>query len=131
MHWEERKNLDSKIQFKVFHHEGWDLDKSWNLGKEENIRRASLVRGENSISILECWRMLMNECYPRDENFRIYKADFARSATPLWKYAEELGKTLWLNMEEVEQIRDYSVFSEDQLQQLGVSRNELVKETAC
>lgn len=118
MHWEERKNLASKVQFKIFHHEGWDLDKSWNLGKEENIRRCSLTKADNSISVLECWKSLMDLCYPRGEDGRFKFTDFERSRTPLWKHAEELGKTLWLNMDEVEQIRDLSVFTGEQLAEL-------------
>lgn len=122
MHWETKRNLESPVKFKKFNYGCWDLDKSYDLGKPENLANCTLVKTDDSISFFDCIKANFDECYPRDRdgNF-VGDINLEKASMPLWKYAKELGKTLWLNLSEIEEIRDFSYFNEDQRRQIVLS----------
>ena len=68
MHWETKRNQGSPVKFKKFQYGNWNLDKSYDLGKPENLANCTLVQTEDSISFLECIKANFDECYPRDSN---------------------------------------------------------------
>jgi len=115
MHWETKRNQNSPVKFKKFQYGCWNLDKSYDLGKPENLANCTLVRTDDSISFFECIKANFDECYPRDNSGEfIGEINLEKASMPLWEYAKELGKTLWLDMSEIEEINDFSYFNDDQ-----------------
>jgi hypothetical protein len=102
-----------RVEFKKFQYRGSYLDKSYDLCKPENLVNCTIVKTDDAISFLDCIKANFDECYPNDGEFNLEKASM-----PLWKYAKELGKTLWLDMSEVEEIHDFSYFTDDQRKEI-------------
>jgi hypothetical protein len=102
---ENGKNDFAPVLFKEFHYRGWDLNKS-HLIKEEDIRCASRVKKSNSISMLEALKLRWEICIPRTEDNGFKGViDLKRGRTPLHQFVREYGLELWLDMNEVIDVR--------------------------
>jgi hypothetical protein len=100
MYIDDDKNAACPILFKDFEYRSSAMNKSF-LVKLEDIAAASLERKANSISMIEAIKLRWKICLPMDGVW-----DIKRGKTPLRSFVTEMGLELYLDPEEVVEIRD-------------------------
>lgn len=106
MYIEEDKNAVCPILFIDFTYGAFTMNKSY-LIDEEDIRAASRVMKTNSISCIEALKLRWKICHPKGK-----KWDIKRCNTPLHEFVKEVGLELYLDMNEVVEIRDLNLIKE-------------------
>lgn len=98
-------NDTAPVLFKDFYYRGFKINKSYHVSEEE-IRAASRTKKINSISIIEALKLRWEVKIPRDEYGRITKKfKFGDCRVPLHEFVKEHGYELWLDMNEVMEMR--------------------------
>jgi hypothetical protein len=103
---ERDQNAKAPISFKKFKHRCFYLNKS-HLVKKEDIEAASLIENSNSISFIEAIRLRWHVYLTRDENGDYINFDRKGCRIPLRDFVNEQGLELYLDMEEVIDLRGF------------------------
>lgn len=97
---ETRRNIKAPILLKDFIYDDCTVNKSYYI-KQSDLDCASFDRSPNSISMTEAIKLRWKVCIPSGG-----KHDIARCRKPISEFVQELGLELWIDMQEIVEIRD-------------------------
>ena len=98
---------NAPILLKEFQFNSWNNMNKSHLVKKKDLDCASFDRKSNSISLTEAIKLRWNICMPLGCD----KPDFTRVRKPISEFVQELGLELWIDMQEVVEIRDINTFN--------------------
>ena len=93
-------NREAPILLKDFEHRRWTMNKSYFV-KQSDLDLASFQRDNNSISLTSAIILRWKVCLPPGG-----KKNTVRCKLPLNEFLSGLGLKLWIDMDEVVEIRD-------------------------
>ena len=92
----------SPILLNEFSFNSWPVMQKSHLVKKKDLDSASFDRKHNSINLTEAIKLRWNVCMPLGGD----SPDFVRVRKPISEFVKEMGFQLWIDMDEVVEIRD-------------------------